>query len=166
VFNFAKGQPQLGFPFETDERLLIDERASTYFYVSYLPKYLGGGTFYLTGIRDSKGELLNGTDSYKLNVPNNVPAKDFWSAIVYSMKTKGFVKNVQRVGLSSRDADTMKKNDDGSYDIYFSPTAPKSHTANWIPTGEDFFLLFRLYGPASKTFFKTWSLGDIEKVNL
>jgi len=166
IWNFAKGQAQLGFPFENDDMLLIDERADAYFYVTYLPKYLGGGTFYLTGIRDSQGELFNGKDTYRLNVPKNTPAKDFWSVIVYSMETKGFVQNAPRVGLSSRNADTMKMNEDGSYDIYFSPKAPKGHEENWIPTGEDFFLLFRLYGPESKIFYKTWSLNDIEKIIL
>jgi hypothetical protein len=165
-WNFAKGQPQLGFPFEDENTLLIEDRANAYFYVTYLPKYLGGGTFYLTGIRDSKGELFNGNDTYKLNVPKDTPAKDFWSVIVYSMETKGFIQGAPRVGLSSRNTDTMKMNEDGSYDVYFSPIAPEGHEENWIPTGEDYFLLFRLYGPESKTFFKTWSLGDLEKVNL
>ena len=165
-WNFAKGQPKLGFPFEDENMLLIGDRANAYFYVTYLPKYLGGGTFYLTGIRDSEGELFNGNDSYKLNVPKDTPAKDFWSVIVYSMKTKGFIQGASRVGLSSRNTDTMKVNEDGSYDLYFSPKAPKGHKENWIPTGEDYFLLFRLYGPESKTFFKTWSLGDLEKVTL
>ncbi len=163
-WNFAKGQAQLGFPFESDEMLLIEERANTYFYVTYLPKYLGGGTFYLTGIRDSQGELFNGKDTYKLNVPKDTPAKDFWSVIVYSMESKGFVQNALRVGLSSRNTDTMQVNADGSYDVYFSPKAPEGKESNWIPTGEEFFLLFRLYGPESKDFFKTWSLGDVEKV--
>ena len=165
AWNFTKGQPEAGFPFETDEELLIDGRAGPYFYVTYLPKYLGGGTFYLTGLRDSKGDLYNGKDTYKLNVPKYVPAKDFWSVIVYSMKTKGFVQNAERVGLSSRNVDTMQVNKDGSYDIYFAPKAPAGKESNWIPTGEDFFLLFRLYGPESKDFFKTWSLGDLEKVD-
>jgi len=57
-----------------------------------------------------------------------------------------------------------KVNDDGSYDVYFSPEAPKGKESNWIPTGEDFFLLFRLYGPESKDFYKTWMLGDLEKL--
>ena len=47
---------------------------------------------------------------------------------------------------------------------YFGPKAPKGNESNWIPTGEDFFLLFRLYGPESKDFYKTWMLGDLEKV--
>jgi hypothetical protein len=165
IWNFAEGQAELGFPFENDDMLLVDERADAYFYVTYLPKYLGGGTFYLTSIRDSQGKLYNGKDTYKLNVPKDTPAKDFWSVIVYSMKTKGFVKDAPRVGLSSRNTDTMKANEDGSYDVYFSPEAPEGHEENWIPTGENFFLLFRLYGPESKTFYKTWSLGDLEKVN-
>lgn len=76
-WNFAEGQPQAGFPYETDEEILIDGRAGVYFYVTYLPKYLGGGTFYLTGLRDSDGVLYNGEDSYVLNVPANTPAKDF-----------------------------------------------------------------------------------------
>jgi hypothetical protein len=164
MWNFTKGQPQAGFPYETENEILIDGRAGPYFYVTYLPKYLGGGTFYLTGLRDKKGDLYTGNDTYKLNVPADTPAKDFWSVIVYSMKTKGFVFGAERVGLSSRNTDTMQKNEDGSYDIYFGPNPPKGMESNCIPTGEDFFLLFRLYGPETKDFYKTWTLGDLEKI--
>ena len=164
VWKFSEGQPQLGFPYENDEKLFIDERASLFFFITYLPKYLGGGTFYLNGLRDSKGALLNGVDTYKLNVPKDTPAKDFWSVIVYSTNTKGFVKDAPRLGLSSRNTDTMIANADGSYDVYFGPNPPKGMEANSIPTGEDFFLLFRLYGPETKDFYKSWMLGDVEKV--
>ena len=164
VFNLSPEQSKLGFPFVTAERVLIDERAQYYFFGTYLPKNLGGGTFYLAGLRDKDGELMNGTDTYKLNVPEDTPAKDFWSVIVYTMKTKGFVEGVDRVGLSSQVIDTMKKNDDGSVDVYFAPKAPKGMESNWIRTGEDFFLLFRLYGPDKPLFDKTWTLNDVEKV--
>jgi len=166
VWNFAEGQPEAGFPYVTDDRVLIDERAGgSYFWITYLPKKLGGGTFYLTGLRDSDGNLLNGEDTYRLNVPADTPAKDFWSVIVYSMKTKGFVEDVERVGLSSQVMDTMELNPDGSVDVYFAPKAPEGREANWIPTWEDFFLLFRLYGPDKPLFDKSWILADIEKVN-
>ena len=165
VWKFAKGQPEAGFPYVTKDRVLVDERAGgAYFWITYLPKVLGGGSFYLTGLRDSDGELMNGTDTYKLNIPADTPAKDFWSVIVYSMKTKGFVEDVETVGLSSPVIDKMKKNADGSVDVYFAPKAPKGLESNWIPTGEDFFLLFRLYGPDKPLFDKTWILGDVEKV--
>jgi hypothetical protein len=52
------------------------------------------------------------------------------------MKTKGFVKDAPLVGLSSRNTETMKVNEDGSYDVYFSPEAPNGHEENWIPTGK------------------------------
>ena len=164
VWKFAEGQPEAGFPYVNEDRLLIDERAGAYFFLTYLPKELGPGTFYLTGLRDSDGEFMNEADTYKLNVPADTPAKDFWSVIAYSMKTKGFIEGVDRVGLSSQVIDTMKKNDDGSVDVFFAPKAPKGMESNWIPTGEDFFLLFRLYGPDKPLFEKTWTLGDVEKV--
>jgi hypothetical protein len=80
------------------------------------------------------------------------------------MQTKGFVEDVDRVGISSRDMATLNKNDDGSVDLYFAPEAPEGLESNWIPTGEDFFLLFRLYGPDKPLFEKTWTLDDVEKV--
>ena len=163
-WNFAEGQPQAGFPYETDQEILIDGRAGAYFYVTYLPRYLGGGTFYLTGLRDNNGELYNGEDSYVLNVPANTPVKDFWSVIVYSMETKGFIVGNDVLGLSSRDTESMQINEDGSYDVYLGPKAPEGKESNWIPTGEDFFLLFRLYGPTTKDFYKSWMLGDVEKI--
>jgi Protein of unknown function (DUF1214) len=148
-----------------NDRILIDERAGgAYFWVTYLPKVLGGGSFYLTGLRDSDGELFNGKDTYRLRVPADTPADDFWSVIVYSMKTKGFVENVETVGLSSQRMERMKRNGDGSVDVYFAPTAPEGMESNWIPTGKDFFLLFRLYGPGKALFERTWTLDDVVKV--
>ncbi len=64
VWQFAEGQPQAGFPYVTEDRELVDERAGgAYFWITYLPKALGGGTFYLTELRDSEGQLLNGEDT-------------------------------------------------------------------------------------------------------
>jgi len=166
VWNFAKGQAEAGFPFVSDDRILIDERAGgAYFWITYLPKTLGGGTFYLTALRDKDGELFDRTATYRLRVPKNTPAKDFWSVIVYSMKTKGFVEGVDRVGLSSKGLDRMKVNEDGSVDLYFGPEEPAGLESNWVPTGgEGFFLMFRLYGPDKPLFDKTWTLADVEKV--
>ena len=165
VWNFAEGQAEAGFPYVTDDRILIDERAGgSYFWITYLPKNLGGGTFYLTGLRTADGEMFNGKDTYELTVPPDTPAKDFWSVIVYSMKSKGFIEGVDRVGLSSRQLDQMKKNEDESVTVYFAPEPPEGRESNWIPTGEDFFLLFRLYGPDKPLFDKTWTLADVQKV--
>jgi hypothetical protein len=166
VWAFAEGQPQLGFPYVTDDMVLIDDRAGgSYSWITYLPKKLGGSTFYLTGLRDRDGQMLNGTDTYKLTVPADTPAEDFWSVIVYSMQTKGFVSGAERVGLATPNLPDMQVNSDGSADVYFAPEAPEGMESNWIPTGEDFFLLFRLYGPSEGWMESGWKLPDLEKQN-
>jgi hypothetical protein len=164
VWNLSREQAKLGFPFVTEDRLLIDERAGYYFFATALPRNLGGDTFYLTGLRDNRGNLFNGGSTYRLRVPKDTPARDFWSVIVYSMKTKGFLDGKERVGLSSNETGKMKANADGSVDVYFAPKPPAGLESNWIPTGEDFFLLFRLYGPEKPLFEKTWKLDDVEYV--
>jgi hypothetical protein len=36
---------------------------------------------------------------------------------------------------------------------------------NWLPSpGEDFFVIFRLYGPAKSVYEKTWRMPDIERI--
>jgi hypothetical protein len=164
AFNTPIDQAKIGFPFEEDGEPLIDLRAKSYFYLTYYPKELGPASFYIVALRDGDGNQLNAKDTYKLNVPKDTPAKDFWSVIAYSMATKGFIRDAESVGRSSQELDKMTVNDDGSVDVYFAPKAPKGKEANWIPTGEDFFLMFRLYGPEEAAFKKTWQLGEIEKV--
>jgi hypothetical protein len=37
---------------------------------------------------DKNSEYLDGGKNYKLNIPANVPAKDFWSIVVYDPQTR------------------------------------------------------------------------------
>ena len=160
------------FTYETPDGLWLDARAGGLFYwATFVPKKLGGGTFYLMGLRDAAGQLFDGQSTYRLRVPAVVPAKDFWSAIVYDMETKAFVcagpcdTADNRVGLSSFDRPSMKQNGDGSVDLYFGPKAPIGLENNWVPTaGRSFFLIYRLYGPEKAFFEKTWRLPEVEKV--
>lgn len=164
ALHLDKQQAEMGFPFTTENELLIDARSGgVYFWATWLPKHLGKDTFYLMGLRDSRGALLDGKSSYRLRVPKAVPARNFWSVIVYSMKTKGFIADSQKVGISSYEKAHLKANDDGSIDIYFAPEAPTGMESNWLPTGEPFFLIFRFYGPEKALFEKSWTLPDVEK---
>ena len=133
--------------------------------MTFIPRRLGKASAYLAALRDSGGELLSGQENYRLKVPAKVPARDFWSVIAYSKKSKAFIYNDHgRVGLSSYDKPNMTVNEDGSVDIYFSKTAPEGLDKNWIPTaGEDFFLLFRFYGPEEAYFDRSFKLPDLEK---
>jgi hypothetical protein len=58
----------------------------------------------------------------------------------------------------------MRRNADGSVDVYFGPKAPAGLESNWVPTapGKPWFTLFRFYGPDKALFEKTWKLNDIE----
>lgn len=155
-----------GFVYDEGEYLLLDERGSLFHWVTFIPRHLGKASAYLLGTRDADGELLSGKQNYTFKVPADVPAKDFWSVIAYGKTTKSFIYNdADRVGLSSYDKSSLKVNDDGTIDIYFSEKAPAGLESNWIPTaGEDFFLLFRLYGPEDAYFNKSFKLPDLEKI--
>ena len=109
--------------------------------------------------------MFDGASSYRLSVPPDTPAGDFWSVIAYSMETKGFIEDAETVGLSSLDAEKLQAHDDGSIDVYFGPEPPAGPRSNWIPTGQAFFLIFRFYGPEKPLFEKTWQLPDVERVN-
>jgi hypothetical protein len=156
-----------GFVFDEGDYLLLDARGALFHWATFVPRRLGKASAYVVALRDADGALLSGKGTYKLTVPDKVPARDFWSVIAYSKKTKSFIYNDHdKIGLSSYDKSKMKVNDDGSVDIYFSKTAPKGLESNWIPTaGEDFFLLFRFYGPQEPFFDKSFKLPDVQKIH-
>jgi hypothetical protein len=60
----------------------------------------------------------------------------------------------------------FQENEDGSYDVYFGPKAPKGKESNWLETipGKSWFPGLRLYGPLEPWFDKTWRPGEIEPV--
>lgn len=156
-----------GWSFETADAVWTYERAiAPFFWANYLPQKLGGDQLYLMGMRDTHGVLFSGRSSYRLRVPGDVPVDKFWSAIVYSQRTKSFIQNkLDRVGLDSYDKSKLKVNADGSVDLYFGAGAANGFERNWLPSsGEDFFVIFRFYGPSKSVYEKTWRLSDIERL--
>ena len=155
------------FTFVVDGKLLVDERAGGFaLWATWLPKKLGAASAYPTALRDGAGKLLSGQNNLSASVPADTPARDFWSVIAYSMKTKSMIPNPQnRVGLSSYDKSKLSMNADGSVDLYFGSDRAAWQGSKLAPTGEDFFLILRLYGPGKAYFDKTWKMNDIEQVN-
>ncbi|WDR36038.1 DUF1254 domain-containing protein [Pseudomonas serboccidentalis] len=122
----------------------------------------GLGQTYLGAYTDAKGDWLDGGKHYRLHVGANPPAKQFWSMTVYDIASRCLIDNPQRkADLSSRQ--DLKKNPDGSVDLYFGPTAPKGFENNWVQTlpGKHWFSYFRLYAPTEAYFDKSWKLDDI-----
>ena len=155
---------QTGFSFKYPSYLDYSYRASVYFSAFSSVVIFGTSTQYLLAGKDDTGARLDGGANYTLNVPANVPAKQFWSVVVYDLNTAGFVRNTPKAGVTSLDKG-LKANSDGSTDIYFGPKAPKGKEANWAPTvaGHDYFLLFRFYGPTQSLFDKSYKLPDLRQ---
>jgi hypothetical protein len=127
-------------------------------------KMVGAGSQYALAAVDADKNYLDGSKTYKVTLPPNVPAKTFWSFVLYDPQTRSELQTDERFpSISSQSAD-VKKNADGSYDVYFGPKAPTGKESNWVQTapGKGFFLILRLYGPLDPWFDKTWQPGEIE----
>jgi hypothetical protein len=157
---------QTEFKWETPDYFGVDARGvalSQYFCPT---AKLGTGSFYFGAFHDHAGAPLEGGRAYRLHVPPDVPVKEFWSITVYSLETSSFFLNSERLTLGSLDKN-LKKNADGSVDVYIGPRSPAGEEANWLftPAGKLWFPWFRLYGPEKAVFDKSWKLPDIEKIN-
>jgi hypothetical protein len=124
----------------------------------------GVGSNYAFSTKDSKGNILYGDKNYKLHIEANVPAKDFWSIVVYDPQTRSMLQTDQKYPKKNNSNDKLVYNKDGSVDLYFGPKVPKGKKENWIQTvpGKAWFVLFRVYGPLQPWFDKTWQLNDFE----
>ena len=120
------------------------------------------GSQYAVAYLDEDGNILDGSKTYKINVPRNVPVKDFWSFTLYDNQTRGMLQTDQRFPGIDNNKEGLKRNADGSYDIYFGPKAPEGQENNWIQTipGKGWNTILRLYGPLKPWFDRTWMPGD------
>jgi hypothetical protein len=150
----------------------FDERAAWFYEAFSISKAMltdtpGVGQRFLAAYQDKTGQWLTGGKTYRLRVPANPPVKQFWSVTVYDEATRQMIVNDARnTDVSSRHPD-LRRNTDGSVDVYFGPTAPRGFENNWVETlpGEGYFLYFRFYAPTEPFFDKTWALNDVEEVN-
>jgi len=127
-------------------------------------KIVGEGSIYPWAALDAKNNPLDGAKNYKLRLPPNVPAKTFWSVIVYSAQTRSMVQTDQQFPSVSSQNKNVQVNADGSVDVYFGPKAPPGKETNWVQTipGQNWFTILRLYGPLEPWFNKSWKPGEIE----
>jgi hypothetical protein len=149
----------------------LDERAA-YFYEAVatskgmVTKTPGVGQAYLGSYRGKDGHVLEGAHTYRLRVPSNPPAKQFWSLTVYDLDTRMLIQNKEQIADRSSRMD-LTKNPDGSVDVYVGPKAPPGFEKNWIPSvpGQGWFAYVRLYGPTEAYFDRSWPLPDFERID-
>src|SRR5262245_18714196 len=111
----------------------------------------------MVGFTDSDSTPLSGGSNYRLHLPPNIPAANFWSLTLYEAENASGLANGQpfpSLGLRDKPA----QNPDGSTDLYLSPSASEGKQTNWLPTvsGKGYFAILRLYGPTEAAINKTW----------
>jgi hypothetical protein len=127
----------------------------------------GKGSRYQTTYKDGKGKYLDGSKTYKMNMPPKVPVALFWSVVVYDPWTRCELQSEPYPSLSSQSDPAPKANANGSIDVYFAPEKPQGVSKqNWIKTLPDrgFFVYIRYYGPLKAFNEKTWVPNDVELV--
>jgi hypothetical protein len=125
----------------------------------------GKGAKYMIAFTDSTNMPLSGEANYRLRLPANIPAANFWSITLYDAENASGLANGQPFpSLGSRDKPVQ--NDDGSTNLYLGPKAPDGKASNWLATvpGKGYFAILRLYSPTEPAIDKSWKPGDIEKV--
>jgi hypothetical protein len=155
--------------FESDGIMDLDARVLFYFNAGGVTPAMakttaGAGSDYALAYVDAKGQPFDGSKTYKLHLPPDVPVNDFWAVTMYDGQTRSQLQTSQLFPSVGSQDKAIKKNVDGSYDIYFAPTVPAGKEGNWLQTipGKSWFTILRMYGPMEPWINKTWRPGEIE----
>jgi hypothetical protein len=159
----------LAFVNKVNGFLALDQRI--WFFTNYysispgmMSRTPGRGAAYMIAFTDSADKPLAGESSYRLNLPANIPAANFWSVTLYEAENGSGLANGQAFpSLGSRDKPIQ--NADGGTDLFLGPKAPQGKKQNWLATipGRGYFAIIRLYGPTEAAITKSWKPGDIVK---
>ena len=159
------------YDFLLDGVRLLDSRIYMHFYATGITpamaiRNVGKGSQYAIAYLDEDGKALDGGLTYRVHLPPDVPAKDFWSFTLYDNQTRSMLQTDQRFPGLDNLGEGLRQNADGSYDVYFAPEAPEGWENNWIQTvpGKGWNMIFRLYGPLESFYDQTWRPGDPELV--
>ena len=126
----------------------------------------GKGSEYVFASLDTEKKILEGSKSYKMTLPANVPVADFWAITLYDTQTRSQLQTDQQFPTLDTYTEGLQKNEDGSYTIYFGPEAPAGQESNWLQTipGKSWFIALRIYGPEQPWIDQSWKPGEIELV--
>jgi hypothetical protein len=157
--------------FEVDGAANLDARSYFYNYaVGVTPAMavprVGTGSDYAFGIVDAEKKVFDGSKTYKLHLPPNIPVNDFWAVTIYDTQTRSMLQTDQQFPTKGSQSEGFTKNADASYDLYFGPKAPEGQESNWLQTlpGKSWFVILRMYGPLQPWIDKTWRPDEIELV--
>ncbi|MCL1598105.1 MAG: DUF1254 domain-containing protein [Actinomycetia bacterium] len=120
--------------------------------------------FYPMARVDADGVPFDGANRYLLKFDTLPPAKAFWSVTMYNTAYDGtagfFVENSIGRYLINSTTGGLVYGEDGSLAITIQRNEPTDPTnrANWLPAPDGkFYLVLRIYHPASAALDATWS---------
>lgn len=160
------------YQFLEDGARVLDDRSYFHYMATGITPAMtsppvGSGSVYAMTARDINGDYMDGSKTYRVDLPGPVPAKDFWSFMMYSGQTRSMLEtDLKSAGIDSKKKG-IKENDDGGFSIFVGPEAPKGWENNWVQTlpNKSFNIMFRLYGPLEPWFEKSWKPGDFVLVD-
>jgi len=171
--NSAWCTPFVGgsYLFEDNGVRLLDARSFMFFYATGITPAMsihrvGAGSAYATAFVDAQTQPFDGAKTYRLHLPSDIPAQQFWSVVLYDNQTRSMLQTDQQFPSVGSQKEGIVVNQDGSVDVYFGPQSPSGKENNWIQTipGKGWNVILRLYGPMQSWFDKTWKPGEIEEL--
>jgi hypothetical protein len=158
--------------FESDGTMQLEAAVLYYFNAGGVTPAMaktgvGVGSDYAGAYLDANKQPFDGSKTYKLHLPPNVPVNNFWAVTIYDTQTRSMLQTDQRFPTVGSQTKGIEKNADSSFDIYFSPKAPTGKEDNWLQTvpGKSWFVILRMYGPLEPWLNKTWRPSEIEFPN-
>ncbi len=117
----------------------LDARALYYFNAggvtpAMATTHAGEGSDYALAVLDANHNAFDGAKTYRLHLPRDVPVKDFWALTIYDAQTRSQLQTSPTFPPWVVSLKGMTQNADGSFDIYFAPTAPQGKEGNWLQT--------------------------------
>jgi hypothetical protein len=158
------------YEFLRDGARLLDARTQFHYFATVITPAMahaqvGAGSAYAYTAHDADGEVLDGARTYSLTLPADPPAKNFWAVDVYDTQTRSLLQTDDPHPSVMSLGEAVPADDDGSFTLWFGPTAPEGREASWVQTvpGKSWFPVLRLYGPLEPWFDKTWRPGELER---
>lgn len=160
------------YEFLRDGARLLDARTLFHYVATVITPAMaharpGAGSAYTYTAQDAEGRILDGGKHYRLVLPPDPPAKNFWSVDIYDTQTRSLLQTDNPYPSLMSLSGTVRTESDGSIVLWFGPTAPDGRESNWIQTlpGKSWFPILRLYGPLQPWFDKDWKPGEITETH-
>ena len=126
----------------------------------------GKGSDYAMAYKDENKQVFDGSKTYKLTLPANVPVGNFWAVTLYDNQTRSMLQTDQLKPTVGSNTEGLKQNEDGSYSIYVGPKPVVGYEQNWLQTVPEkgWFMILRMYSPLKPWIDKTWRPSEVMEV--